>query len=474
MPQAADGSFRFATSLAGGAAYVVTVKVQPSKPTQTCTVNNAGGTVASADVSNVKVICATNSYSVGGKVTGLAGSGLVLQNNSADDLPVAANGSFSFPQPVASGAAYAVTVKTQPTAPAQTCSVNPASGTVGTNAVSDLAVACSAPQAQVSTLAGSGARGSVNNTGTDASFNLPKGAAVDASGNVYVAEFASHLIRKITPAGVVSTLAGSGAAGSDNGTGTAASFNFPGGVAVDASANVYVADTSNHLIRKITPAGAVSTLAGSGDRGSVDDTGTAASFAFPQGVTVDASGNVYVADSSNHLIRMITPAGVVSTLAGSGAGGLANGTGTAASFNLPSGVAVDASGNVYATDWGNGMIRKITPARVVSTLAGSGAVGSNNGTGTAASFFVPQGVAVDASGNLYVVDQYNQLIRKITSTGVVSTLAGLVGVEGSANGAATAASFKYPTGVAVDASGNVYVADTNNNLIRKITPAPGS
>jgi len=319
----------------------------------------------------------------------------------------------------------------------------------------------------VTTLAGSGNEGSANGTGTAASFGAPYGVAVDGSGNVYVADNLSNLIRKITAAGVVTTLAGSGSAGAANGTGTAASFYTPSGVAVDGSGNVYVADFRNNLIRKISAAGVVTTLAGSGSAGASNGTGTAASFYFPFGVAVDGSGNVYVADQDNNLIRKITAAGVVTTLAGSGSAGAANGTGTAASFFAPTGVAVDGSGNVYVADEGNNLIRKITPAGVVTTLAGSGSTGSANGTGTAASFYYPFGVAVDGSGNVYVADYGNNLIRKITAAGVVTTLAGS-GSAGAANGTGTAASFAGPFGVAVDGSGNVYVADTLNSLIRKI------
>ena len=318
----------------------------------------------------------------------------------------------------------------------------------------------------VSTLAGSGVLGNTNGTGTASSFNFPMGVTVDAAGNIYVADSENNLIRKITPTGIVSTLAGSGLSGKTNGTGIAASFYQPTSVAVDAAGNVYVADSENNLIRKITPVGIVSTLAGSGTAGSINGTGTAASFNFPQGVAVDATGNVYVAESGgNSLIRKITPAGIVSTLAGGGYGN-ANGTGTAASFGGPSGVAVDVAGNVYVADQGNNLIRKISSAGVVSTLAGNGVQNKINGTGTAASFNFPYSVAVDAAGNVYVADQGNNLIRKISSVGVVSTLAG--NSAGVTNGTGIVASFYTPYGVAVDVTGNVYVADSGNNLIRKI------
>ena len=319
----------------------------------------------------------------------------------------------------------------------------------------------------VSTFAGSGAQGSANGASTAASFYLPSAVAVDSSGNVYVADTHNFLIRKITPAGVVTTLAGSGTSGSANGTGTAASFGYPIGIAVDSSGNVYVADEINNLIRKITPAGVVTTFAGSGAQGSTNGTGTAASFNYPTGVAVDGSGNVYVTDGVGNLIRKITSAGVVTTLAGSGAAGSTNGTGTAASFYTPRAIAVDGSGNLYVADAHNDLIRKITSAGVVTTLAGSGTAGSANGTGTAASFNAPDGVAVDSSGNVYVTDGVNNLIRKITPAGVVTTFAGS-GAAGSTNGTGTAASFNNPSGDAIDSSGNLYVGDMNNNLIRVI------
>ncbi len=323
-------------------------------------------------------------------------------------------------------------------------------------------------QAQVvTTFAGSGATGSTDATGIAASFNLPYGVCTDASGNVYVADGGNNKIRKITPAGVVSTFAGSGTAGSTDATGIAASFNSPRGVCTDATGNVYVADELNHKIRKITPAGVVSTFAGSGTAGSADATGIAASFYYPCGVCTDATGNVYVADYSNHKIRKITPAGVVSTFAGSGTAGSTDATGIAASFYAPIGVCTDAAGNVYVADANNSKIRKITPAGVVSTFAGSGANGSTDATGIAASFNFPYGVCTDATGNVYVADYSNHKIRKITPAGLVSTFAGS-GVVGSTDATGIAASFNLPYGVCTDASGNVYVAEEGNHKIRKI------
>ncbi|MFT6292434.1 MAG: streptogramin lyase, partial [Ilumatobacter sp.] len=349
------------------------------------------------------------------------------------------------------------------------CVAGGINGTIVTsfNAVDGLMNVTCSRQGEVITLAGTGSPGAVNATGTSASFYAPAGVAVDGSGNVYVADYENHLIRKISPAGVVTTLAGDGSSGAVDGTGTSASFNNPGGVAVDGSGYVYVADTDNHLIRKISPSGVVTTLAGTGSSGAVDGTGISASFYFPFGVAVDGSGNVYVADQGNNLIRKISPSGEVTTFAGTGSSGAVDGTGTSASFSYPYGVAVDGAGNVYVADTSNHLIRKISPSGVVTTLAGTGSSGAVDGTGTSASFFDPYGVAVDGSGNVYVADQSNHLIRKISPTGVVTTLAG-TGSSGAVNANGTSASFYFPFGVAVDGSGNVYVADYFNHLIRKI------
>jgi sugar lactone lactonase YvrE len=332
------------------------------------------------------------------------------------------------------------------------------------------------PAGVVTTLAGTaGQIGSADGTGAAASFWYPEAVAVDGAGNVYVADRNNATIRKVTPAGVVTTLAGSaGQNGSADGTGAAASFSYPSGVAVDGAGNVYVADSDNNTIRKVTAAEVVTTLAGSvGLSGSADGTGAAARFSYPTGVAVDGAGNVYVADYYNDTIRKVTPAGVVTTLAGTaGQYGSADGTGATARFSYPTGVAVDGAGNVYVADSDNNTIRKVTPAGVVTTLAGSsGQQGSADGTGAAASFYNPRGVAVDGSGNVYVADSDNNTIRKVTPAGVVTTLAGSSGQRGSADGAGAAASFYNPTGVAVDGAGNVYVADTDNYTIRRVTPA---
>jgi len=337
-----------------------------------------------------------------------------------------------------------------------------------------LLASCKVPESKawvVTTFAGS-TEGFADGTGAAAMFNQPSGVAVDSSGIVYVGDTLNNRIRKITPAGVVTTFAGSDTRGHKDATGTEAQFKHPGGVAVDSSGTVFVADYGNHCIRKITQAGVVTTLAGTHtDDGFKDATGTEARFTRPSGVAVDSSGNVYVADSGNHRIRKITPEGVVTTFAGSGTAGSEDGTGTDAQFKAPGGVAVDSSGNVFVADYNNHRIRKITPAdriedRVVSTLAGDGTADFADGAGTTAQFNSPNGVAVDSSGTVYVTDKENHRIRKITQAGVVSTLAGRT--SGYKDGTGTDAQFKNPDGVAVDSSGTVYVADTLNHRIRKI------
>ena len=327
----------------------------------------------------------------------------------------------------------------------------------------------------VSTLAGqAGVVGSDDGQRTAASFSNPNGVAVDSSGNIYVGDALNHLIRKIDPSGNVTTLAGqAGVSGATDGQGNAASFYKPNGVAVDSFGNVYVADHLNHLIRKIGPSGDVTTLAGQvGVPGSNDGQGNAASFNNPSSsLALDSSGNVYVTDQANHLIRKIDSSGNVTTLAGqAGVVGSDDGQGTDASFNNPNGVAIDSSGNIYVADRDNHLIRKIDSSGNVITLAGQARVsGAADGQGTAASFNKPSGIAVDSFGNVYVADIFNHLIRKVDPFGNVTTLAGQAGVSGAADGQGADASFQRPGVVAVDSSGNVYVADRLNQLIRKLT-----
>ena len=321
----------------------------------------------------------------------------------------------------------------------------------------------------VTTLAGS-TQGYADGVGSAAQFWSPKGIAVDASGNLYVTDTFNHRIRKISPAGEVTTFAGS-TTGFADGTGIAARFSYPAGIAIDALGNLYVTDYGSNIIRKITPEGVVTTLAGNGleQWGYADGTGSAAQFKQPYGIAVDASGNLYVADEDNNCIRKITPLGVVTTFAGSTTGGYANGTGSAARFNQPYGIAIDKSGNLYVSDTYNSCIRKVTSTGVVTTFAGSTTGGYADGKGSKARFNLPYGITIDTSGNLYVADYSNDNIRKITPAGEVTTLAGGTDPnEGYADGKGSKARFNMPNGIAIDASGNLYVADTGNNCIRKI------
>jgi len=301
-------------------------------------------------------------------------------------------------------------------------------------------------------------------------FSSPSDVAVDAAGNLYVADYWYNRIQKISANGTVSTLAGTGNVGAINGLGKLASFNRPSGLAVDGAGNVYVADAGNNLIRKITPDGTVSTLAGTVAAADTSNTVTSQPlFSGPSGVAVDAAGNVYVADAGNNRICVISPSGTTRTLAGNGNAGSNNGAGTSATFNNPTGVAIDGSGNVYVADLLNNMIRKVAPDGTTSTLAGNGDIGSKDGLDTAARFYFPNSLTVDASGNIYVTDDINNLVRAVTPAGAVTTIAGS-GQAGAQNGLGTQASFNDPAGITIDASGNLYIADANNNLIRKITP----
>jgi sugar lactone lactonase YvrE len=322
------------------------------------------------------------------------------------------------------------------------------------------------------TLAGTPSNaGSADGASSAAQFENPNGVAVDSEGNVYVADLGNNTIRKITPGGVVTTLAGTpGVSGSADGTGGAAQFAKPSGVAVDSLGNVYVADSFNNTIRKISSGGAVTTLAGTpGIVGSADGSGGAAQFNRPGGVAVDGTGNVYVADSLNRTIRKITSNGVVTTLAGTpGILGALDGPGSIARFANPTGVAVDGEGNVYVADNYNFTIRKITSAGLVTTLAGSlSSMGSADGIGTNAQFNYPQGVAVDNAGNVYVTDTNNNAIRMITPAGVVTTLAGSANANGAfSNGRGSVVRFDLPAQLAVDSVGNIYVGDSGNQVVR--------
>lgn len=331
----------------------------------------------------------------------------------------------------------------------------------------------------VNTVAGvQGQVGALNATAHAATFNNPHGVEIDRQGNIYVADRYNHLIRKIDTDGNVSTLAGSGVVGSVDGQGTAASFREPWGLTVDSLGTVYVADTKNNKIRKISPSGLVSTLAGTGTFGLTDASNPlAASFGNPTGIAIDKKGNIYVGDHLTHLIRKISPSGAVTTLAGNknypNNAGFVDGIGQAAQFQRPYGVEVDLQGNVYVADEWNHAVRKVSALGVVTTLAGNGTIGNTNATGASARFNYPWDVAIDSLGIVYVADGYNYVIRKIDKSGVVSTFAG-IGASGASDGPALMASFNGATSVSINKSNtSLTIGDAYNQLIRRITlPKP--
>ncbi len=325
------------------------------------------------------------------------------------------------------------------------------------------------PQSQwrVSILAGQpGAYGSADGAASDARFQSPGGIAVDTSGNVYVADTGNNTIRKIARGGPVNTLAGlAGKPGRADGNGNAARFLAPLGIAVDRAGNIYVAEFASDIIRKITPEGVVSTLAGSaGNPGSIDGTGDNAHFRNPWSVAVDSTGNVYVADKSNFTIRQITPTGRVSTFAGfPRIPGDTDGPGSYARFRDPHGIAVDSAGNIYVADTGNSTVRKISSFGMVKTLAGTArSPGNLDGIGNKARFSNIQSVVAGDGGDIYVLD--GDLIRKITPAGVVTTL-----LHFSLQPSAFSL-LLHPTGIAVDSMGNLYLVEGMNNVIWQAAP----
>jgi sugar lactone lactonase YvrE len=329
------------------------------------------------------------------------------------------------------------------------------------------------PDAVVTTFAGApGVSGKIDGVGTTARFASPSGLAFDRAGNLFVADTGNVTIRKLTPDGNVTTFAGApGVEGAVDAHGALARFRSPRAVATDRAGNVYVADTTNETIRKITPAGDVSTFAGQSLAiGTVDGLGGTARFAFPEGVAVDSAGNVYVGDAGNSTIRKITADGNVTTLAGVALlVGADDGLGIGARFAAPAGLAVDAAGNVIVADPADQAIRKVTPIGFVTTLAGAAQLrGSTDSPGAGARFNEPRSVAIDPLGNLYVSDLGNHTIRKITPDNIVSTFAGINGISGGSDGPGNEALFRDPDGLVADRAGNLFVADFDS--IRRVAP----
>jgi len=316
----------------------------------------------------------------------------------------------------------------------------------------------------------------------NAELNKPSGVAIDSAGNVYIADSLNSVVRMVAPNGIISTFAGNGGTGyaGDYGPATGANMNLPSGIAVDKSGNLYITDSGNNVIRKVS-GGIITTFAGNNLPGYAGDGALASSAQLlnPNDVAVDASGNVYIADTGNWIIREVTVNnGNINTVAGEqslGAGYAGDGgPATSAQLYIPYGVAVDSSGNIYISEYGDGRIRKVTQSNgKISTIAGNGSYGfsGDGGTATSASFADPWGLCVDGGGNIYVADLWNYRIRKITSGGEISTVAGngIVSYSGD-GGPATQAQLNTPEAVAVDSSGNIYIADTQNQRIRAVTP----
>ena len=350
----------------------------------------------------------------------------------------------------------------------------------------------------ISALAGTGIAGFSGDGGpaTAARVNLfgsvslaPGGVAVDSSGAIYLGDSVNHRIRKITPAGIISTFAGTGIAGfsGDGGAAISARLNQPGGLAFDTQGNLYIADSQNGSVRRVTPGGVISTVAGTGSPGlGTGDGGPATSGRMFRvyAVAVDSQGNLYIPDTFNNKVRKVNSAGIISTFAGNGNGGF-SGDGsqaTTAQLNEPYAVAADASGNVYIVDAHNNRVRKVAANGVITTVAGNGSLGFGGDGGPATSAPLPfstsgisGGLAVDAAGNLYITDSNNNRIRKVTSGGIISTIAG-TGSPGSNGdgGAALSATMDQPIGLALGPAGSLLFADTFNNRFRKLTPTGGA
>ena len=336
----------------------------------------------------------------------------------------------------------------------------------------------------VTTLSGSGSCCYSGDGGpaTNARLSYLFGLALDGSGNVYIADTGDGLVHKVSAAGIISTVAGGGSSyPGDGGPATSTQLGGPSGVAVDAGGNLYFADYCDNRVRKVSAAGIITTVAGNGSPGYSGDGGpaTSAQLNNPNGVAVDASGNLYIADTGNNRIRKVSAAGIITAVAGDGSYGYSGdgGPATSAQLNGPFGAAVDASGNLYIADTGNGRVRRVSTAGIITTVAGTARTGfccdysGDGGPATSANLDLPHGVAVDASGNLYIADSYNQRVRKVSAAGIIMTVAGGGSSDPGDGGPATSAWFGEPFGVALDASGNLYIADTFVCRVNLVTSA---
>jgi sugar lactone lactonase YvrE len=331
----------------------------------------------------------------------------------------------------------------------------------------------------ITTIAGRAGRGFSGDGGpaTAARLSAPRTMATDASGNVYFVDTENNRVRRIDAAGIITTIGGTGVAGfsGDGGPAIAARLNTPHGIAVDASGNVFVADPPNHRIRRISPTGTISTVAGNGAQGYNGDgrPATTASLAYPKGVEIGPDGLLYIADTNNQRVRRVDPDGRIRTVAGTGTGGFSGdgGPATSARFRRPRNLTFDGSGDIYVVDEGNHRVRRINAAGIVITFAGTGRAGYNGDSrpATTAWLNLPRDVAVDAAGVVYIAEERNHRIRSVDPSGVITTFAG-TGVAGYSGdgGPADAARIAGPRGVAVDAAGRVLIADTANHRIRRV------
>jgi sugar lactone lactonase YvrE len=332
----------------------------------------------------------------------------------------------------------------------------------------------------INTIAGNGTSGSTGDGGyaTSASFKAPTGIALDTKGNIYIADITTNRVRKINTSGIITTVAGNGGQGfsGDGGQATDAELYNPYAIALDTKGNMYIADFANHRIRKVNTLGIITTIAGNGAKGFSGDGGQAinASLQMPTGVAVDSRGNIYIADWYNQRIRMINISGIITTVAGNGTLGFSGdgGQATGAEISEPSGIAVDVIGNIYISDYYKNRIRKVNTLGIITTIAGNGKTGYSGDSvqATTSSIFGAWGIATDAAGNLYVADYGNKRIRKVDSSGIITTVAGIGTAGFSGDGEqATTAQLNQPYAVALDSIGNLYIVDEANLRIRIVT-----
>lgn len=434
------------------------------------TLSACGGGSSTAVVPPPASTPAAPSYTVGGTIANLKVGGLQFASGADKiNLPAAA-AAFKMPTTLSTGAQYRVSISAQPARFTQRCALTNGNGTIGATDVTDIQVACADHFGVVSTLAGT------NNPikqpiGPAAVFSNPQGLVVDSGGNVYVADQGLGRIAKITPDGTVSTFAG-GTTQADQAN-AELPLKAPNAITLDKDGNFYV--VGDNMVRKISKDGVVTALAGAPTAGYADGNGAQARFNTPLGVAIDSAGNLYVADAGNIRIRKVSPAGVVSTIAGDGSRNPVNGPALQTGFNNPFSVAVDNAGNVFVADTQNNLIRKITPDGVASIYAGNlGASGEDvDGYGQDARLTLPTAIAIDNDGNLYVAESGGK-IRLITPSAWVATIAGYrpstppYEYTPNIDGPAQSATFSRPHGIAVDAAGTVYVADRDAGRVRKI------